>query len=191
MAGRIHCSKETAELLRKSCKEAWLEKRTDNLARGVNGSISSYWVNVRGDRAGSTTMGSTSAVEDLEVTNTYGTRLPGLTDKENRQVDWIVETLLCLLRQVVARRNALMSSKKDKTAPLKKNTDHGDIMIKTKRTPISEVLEIIALPKFDAKAAKNQEDPDKVEIPPVVIAQLHHYVSMIATMYNQNPFHNL
>ena len=64
-------------------------------------------------------------------------------------------------------------------------------MIKTKRTPISEVLEIIALPKFDAKAAKNQEDPDKVEIPPVVIAQLHHYVSMIATMYNQNPFHNL
>lgn len=57
-------------------------------------------------------------------------------------------------------------------------------------TPLEEVQEIIVLPDFDAKAAKKQQDPEIVEIPQDIIKQAHLLVSKIASMYNDNPFHN-
>eukprot|EP00797_Seminavis_robusta_P023348 Sro382_g131010.1 inhibited 3',5'-cyclic phosphodiesterase B (578) ;mRNA; r:20579-23566 len=47
---RIHCSKETAELLKEGGKESWIEKRHDVVhARGL-GELATYWVTVKGER---------------------------------------------------------------------------------------------------------------------------------------------
>ena len=56
--------------------------------------------------------------------------------------------------------------------------------------PLGEVVEVIALPEFDSKVSKRQQDPETVEIPSTVEDQLRHYVTCISVMYKQNAFHN-
>ena len=53
----------------------------------------------------------------------------------------------------------------------------------------SEVKEVIELPKFDKRAMRRQLDTDKVEISEEVIGQLREFISVIASYYNDNPFH--
>ena len=46
------------------------------------------------------------------------------------------------------------------------------------------------MPKFDARVAIAMEDHDTIEIDPNVIAELREYVTLIASAYRNNPFHN-
>jgi len=58
-------------------------------------------------------------------------------------------------------------------------------------TVLDEVTEIITLPTFDEEtAAGEQVDPETVELGDEVTKQLRHYVTSIASMYRDNPFHN-
>lgn len=98
--------------------------------------------------------------------------------KESRLVDWNVEVLGKLLKQVISRRNAL--GKQAATGEVKLERPDG-------QTVLEEVREIITLPKFDASAARKQEEK---ELNPVLKEQLHDYVSTLASMYRDNPFHN-
>ena len=122
-------------------------------------------------------------------------------DREERLVDWNVQMLLEFLKQIVARRNA-RNAKKDKASSrtarrgssreLKgTNTEEKGMAMPTMDdafNPLDEVREIIRLPEFDAKAAKNASA--EVEIDPVVVTQLSQYVSCVAKMYQKNSFHN-
>lgn len=83
--------------------------------------------------------------------------------KESRLVDWNVEILGKLLKHVIARRNAL--GRGPFAEEVKLDLPEG-------RTVLEEVREIITLPKFDASAAKKQEDPDKMELHPAVKEQV-------------------
>jgi hypothetical protein len=56
--------------------------------------------------------------------------------------------------------------------------------------PLNEVVEIINMPKFDARTQRNQLDPNSVELSVDVVTQLREYVEAIAAQYRQNPFHN-
>ncbi|CAB9519313.1 Receptor-type guanylate cyclase gcy [Seminavis robusta] len=102
-------------------------------------------------------------------------------NKESRLVDWNVEVLSKLLKHVIARRNALGLSAPDDEVKLERPDG---------QTVLEEVREIITLPKFDASAAKKQEDPEKMELDPLIKEQLHDYVSTLASYYRDNPFHN-
>jgi hypothetical protein len=53
-------------------------------------------------------------------------------------------------------------------------------------TVLDEARDVIILP---SEAAQYKQDPEKVVLPPQVIAQLRDYVVMIASMYRDNPFH--
>jgi hypothetical protein len=58
------------------------------------------------------------------------------------------------------------------------------------KTCLDEVTEVIKLPKFDAKLAALENNKKEVEISSEVSSQLREYVSVIASMYHDNPFHN-
>jgi len=92
---------------------------------------------------------------------------------------------LRLLKQIVARRKAC-------GLPLYGTTDVESSVhfAEEGKTTIDEVAEIITLPKFNAKAAAKQEDPDSIQLPRQIVDQLYDYVSNIAAIYNDNPFHN-
>jgi hypothetical protein len=58
------------------------------------------------------------------------------------------------------------------------------------QTCLDEVTEVITLPKFNAKAAALADEYKKVQISDTVRAQLREYVSIIASSYHENAFHN-
>ncbi|CAB9501451.1 Receptor-type guanylate cyclase gcy [Seminavis robusta] len=187
MAGRIHCSKETADLLKQGGKEAWLEKRKTQVAAKGKGPLTTYWINVKGDRDVASLADASAEFDDDELgaTRSYGKKILGLCDKTYRLIDWNVEMLLQILKQIVAQRAVAGLGK----ARLKRKSTFDDMA--SGQTPLEEVCEIIALPEFDdATAVMQQQDPDLVVIPDEVVSELHSLVSYIASMYNDNPFHN-
>jgi len=189
---RIHCSKETAALLTRAGKDSWLEKRVGQMDLKGKGSLETYWVTVKGDRAASVV--SIDCDEHLLQTESYGSNFPGLDEKTHRLINWNVEMLLRILKQIVARRNqsfkpfsSMTSSRKAKEGS---DTAFSSLGSLVEETPLDEVREIIHLPEFDKRKGGKQVELGKVEIPRLVVEQLHHLVSVIASLYNDNPFHN-
>jgi hypothetical protein len=57
-------------------------------------------------------------------------------------------------------------------------------------TPLEDVSEIITMPAFSEKVAKDEADPESIDLGDTIQAQLLEYVNTIASMYRDNPFHN-
>lgn len=107
-------------------------------------------------------------------------------NKHMRLIDYNVDLLAGLIKQVVARRRVLeLSGCYDDEKPLR----HVD-SIDRETTVIDEVTEVIQIPEFDSKAYKGYVDPDSLDLGATVMAQLKRYVTIIAAMYRNNPFHN-
>jgi len=175
--GRIHCSIETAEILKASGKENWLTKCENEAG------FSTYWVSMKEKAsAGSTGSGSFNT-GSVEMSTSA---LRQQDDKMSRLVQWNVETLLHIMKLIVLRRAAVKSAGASKL--VRKSSSCVELDVKA--TPLEEVREIIRLPEFDATSAQQQQDPIMVEIPSIVCAELHKLVATIAGMYNNNPFHN-
>lgn len=184
---KIQVSKETAEILMTNGKSSWLEKRADRINAKGKGILETYWLNTGSNRARSVASGCSSSDIDKAAHVGSKSQRSSVEARARRLINWNVETLLRLLRQIVAHREAKglePTSFKGSTA------GDPDRMIRKAATPLEEVEEIISLPKFNAKAAKKQKDPDSVEIPEVVVEELRSFVTAIAAMYRNNPFHN-
>jgi hypothetical protein len=101
-----------------------------------------------------------------------------------RLVDWNVEMLTHLLKQITASPiNAVESRSERKRLP-KLESELG-----ASATVLDEVTEIITLPGFDS-STKDHVDPAGIDIGPEVTKQLCEYVSFVAASYRKNPFHN-
>lgn len=81
--------------------------------------------------------------------------------------------------QIFARQKA--ATKTSKHAP-SYNPPEGT-------TCMDEVKEVIHMPKFDAKRAHG-DDFKRIQIDAGILQELGDYVTGIAKMYKQNPFHN-
>jgi len=55
---------------------------------------------------------------------------------------------------------------------------------------LEEIVEIISMPKFDAGAARGEADWQTIDIGEEAQNELREYVSLIASMYRENPFHS-
>ncbi len=108
-----------------------------------------------------------------------------LQPKIQRLVGWNVEILKKMLQQIVANRNAA-NNKRSHDAQLQRL----EVDINRRKDLMGEVTEIVALPKFDPKAHRNQENPSKIQIPDKVVDQLRMYVSSVAALHRDNQFHN-
>ena len=58
------------------------------------------------------------------------------------------------------------------------------------RALVDDVTEVIELPAFDAEMFVASVDPKTVELKENVVNQLREYVTIIASTYRENPFHN-
>jgi hypothetical protein len=107
-------------------------------------------------------------------------------------VEWNVGTLLHLLQEIVARREALIDSSRGrpKVVPEEHVCSDEVALSNQNKLPLDEVKEIIHLPEFNMPAAKRQRRPEEIEIPNHVIDQLRRLVHKIASLYHDNPFHN-
>lgn len=180
---RIHASKGTAQLLINAGKEAWLEKLDTPSHLKGKGLFQTFFVNPHGDRAltimSSFELNMNDPVEALRQDESdFYDDVQGVDDRTNRLINWNVEMLLQLMKQVAASPNNDPASPADSQA--------GELELRM--NPLDEVREIIALPDFDKSSVRR--DPEDIRLPHDVVKQLHGLVSKIALMYNDNPFHN-
>mmetsp|Transcript_23254 Transcript_23254/g.55005 ORF Transcript_23254/g.55005 Transcript_23254/m.55005 type:complete len:288 (+) Transcript_23254:481-1344(+) len=178
--GRIQCSEETAELLISSGKADWLIKRESKVSAKGKGELQTYFLNVSSKGS----QGSAS-FHEMEVPDQEASR--------QRLIEWNVQSMLAILKQIVARRMAAAASKSvvhESFKVVKSRTASIDASLADTKNTIDEVVEIITLPKYKSKVVAKQEDPDSVKLYPDVKKQLHAFVSAIAEGYRDNHFHN-
>ena len=194
--GCIQLSSVTAELLVQAGKHSWVKQRDECIIAKGKGSMQTYWLSNGRDYRDATTVGTESDrrsnssflgagmdYDDFVVQTDHHGQLVALTQQTRRLIDWNVEQLVGLLRQIVARRSA---SKSQLPAQIKDFTK-----VNTIKSPIDEVQEIITLPEFDILAFDQQRiHVAEMEISFVVVEQLKEFVIWVASMYKNNPFHN-
>lgn len=144
----------------------------------------------RGSTATNTTSSSISDTSERNATmlSPVVTRLSssagvGISKKDDRLVNWIVDLLQENIRKLVATRvqdSGVSGGSRSLRFKARKDA-----------TSLDEVVEKIAMPNFNAEHFISPEDARKVNIDPEVTAQLHALVTAIASMYKDNPFHNV
>ena len=197
LRNKIHLSHETAELLHQAGKSNWARRRTETVMAKGKGEMQTFWL-VTDEELAMHQEGETLKTAPLPIVKAMqpriGTNASNISDPEStlpprikRLVDWNVDVLKRLLKQIVANRNAIGNQQYATTdqVMMKLEVDIGcDTYV------LNEVTEIIKLPHFDHRLHKKQENPNKIELPKEVEDQLRLYVSSIAAMHRDNPFHN-
>jgi 3'5'-cyclic nucleotide phosphodiesterase/Adenylate and Guanylate cyclase catalytic domain len=192
---RIHISQETADLLVVSGKSHWVVSREDKVVAKGKGELTTYWL-VPKDETAQSVLGGSDTVDGDQ----YERLAPGMggeqlaqtlpnsakNQKIQRMIDWNCDILMQLLRLVVAKREALGEESMRLVGD--SNLDNLESDIGHVGSAVTEIHEMIELPGYDSAAY--QIDPESVIINDDVAAQLHSYVTVIASMYRDNPFHN-
>lgn len=182
----IQCSQATADLLIQAGKEYWIRPRKDPVHAKGKGKMNTYWVCPfarKGDSASSSQTAGSHNEYFPRTSVAYGNRDRDLiaSVKQDRLVDWICELLSEHIKVILASRN--VSSGKQKSTVLDFKPNPGQIIL-------DEIAESIALPEFDPRKASEAANHLSVEIDGSVCAQLREFVSVIASSYRDNPFHN-
>jgi Adenylate and Guanylate cyclase catalytic domain len=103
----------------------------------------------------------------------------GDMNRQERLIDWNVDVLTALLRQIIAQRKA-------KRTP----TEDLNLTFHKEGTVLEEITEIIRLPQFAPDDTLVDLDHEEIELDELVESQLREYVTMVACMYRDNFFHN-
>lgn len=146
--------------------------------------MNTYWVCPfarKGDSASSSQTAGSQNEYFPRTSIAYGNRDLIASVKQDRLVDWICE----LLREHIKVIMASKSSSSGKQNP-------SNIVVKPKpgQIVLDEIAESIALPEFDPRKASEAANHQSVEVDEIVCSQLREFVSLIASSYRDNPFHN-
>ncbi len=108
------------------------------------------------------------------------------TDKLGRLIDWNTDVLLQHVKAIVARRR-LAKHRRGMAFSLPE-PEGGKVG--SDRTVLDEVTEIIPMPNFEPRVEAAITDPTKIKVNSKVTSQLRQFITLIASMYHENPFHN-
>ncbi len=180
---KIQLSQETAALLIAAKKKDWVSPREDKIIAKGKGELQTYWLSMgspRSEVSNRITEEDVNAVhsalqENVESFEVAQEAREIFDSKTTRLIDWNVDVLTRLLKNIVAHRNDPRKHHKRAHVNEKQfqSLDH---------TVLDEVKEVITLPTFDAQGAVLLEDPDETKIDVLVIKQLRGYVCNIAAV---------
>jgi hypothetical protein len=192
LKNRIHCSKETAELLVQQGKRKWLEAREDKVIAKGKGELSTFWISSKEDsRKAGSSLGDPETEDNGNLEEGQRKKqskmdlaATELASKNERLAGWISELLLLLLKQLVASRPPKKVTQEEKHAIHQlEQVIGGD-----ERTILEETPSYVSLPEFEDDFVASSLDD--VELGPKVEIQLKKYVLAVASLYHDNPFHN-
>jgi hypothetical protein len=187
--GKMNCiqmSEETAELLIAAGKSKWVKPREDHVYAKGKGKMQTFFLEINraqdSNSIHSSEEGTTTVVEKKELALAISN---DILAKNARLIEWNIEVMLRLLKQIVARRTALEDVNKYGL----ENFKSEDLLKRGQTHPFEEVKEIIEMPniKWSSEANNNTES---TELDQVIAEQLRDYLVHICSMYHENPFHN-
>ncbi|KAL3911621.1 MAG: hypothetical protein SGILL_007208, partial [Bacillariaceae sp.] len=181
-AGRIHLSKETADLLIARGKGHWVEKREDAVTLKGLGNLNTYWLNFQSDDGTSFT-DVTSEADSVggDMLTLASPDLSQMKARKSNLVRWHKEVLSMTLKKIIALRN--------------RNQASNPVMMDKMALEQAEIDAIFgnAMPSkcINFPIIHVPIEGNDVELGSTVEDQLARYVMDIADTYNQNPFHNV
>jgi hypothetical protein len=184
--GKIHVSEETARLIKAAGKGHWVTARGETVSAKGKGVLATYFVSIstsnkktsRSSEASSRNEGDSSASQELSNSSSSQNMKTLLCDKTTRLIEWNVDILLRLLKEIAAHRQALEELAGNTSA-----TFDPPCEAKSSKRAFHEVQEIIALPEFNPEVIRKELTPADVELDESVATQLRNYVTNIAVMY--------
>eukprot|EP00980_Cylindrotheca_fusiformis_P020671 scaffold7707_cov72-Cylindrotheca_fusiformis.AAC.1 len=102
--------------------------------------------------------------------------------KTERLVQWNVALLTSLLQQIIASRGGVVKQIKPPSSE--------ERTIGTNGTVLEEFTPIIPLKRFEAQDLQQRQRPSSIKISDKVKCELRGYLSNVASMYKDNPFHS-
>ena len=183
---RIHVSEATAELLRTAGKGNWISPRESLVDAKGKGSMQTYWVYTKGETTKSSGVASSTGSDTTDEQDGVNDVISQAEKQREhlRVVDWTVEVLQSLLKEVIARRRSMKVMPDDDY-----NISLEEEEIENRRVnPIEEVEDTFRLPKYTP--TKEDVDPSDIVINDEILKQLREFVMDISDTYNANPFHN-
>jgi 3'5'-cyclic nucleotide phosphodiesterase len=171
--GRIMCSQKTADLLISSGYKHWLRQRSELVAIKGKGEMQCYWCHPYTN--------DTSANRRESLTSDHSATLLLSRKGQVQLIQWVADMLQGILREVVVRRLIINSTKTDPDTAL-----FDSMVFSCPRDEVSETITIRNALDETANSSSFFHD----ELPKAVVSQLMDYISTIASLYQNNPFHN-
>ena len=205
MRSRIQLSIDTAALLKKQGRSKWVSERDERIPVHGKGKMQTFWLETKVEsKQRELKVKREMALEGLEE-QAPGKDENDLDDslvleevmdeedfdpatsmsKTERLVEWNVQMLTGLLKQIIASRGNL------KTKPRKMAQAEQSLMTDNAgSTVLEEFKEIITLPNVTSKDLQKRLDPHAIRLDPEVVSQLRTLLIHIAGFYKPNAFHN-
>mmetsp|Transcript_1046 Transcript_1046/g.2212 ORF Transcript_1046/g.2212 Transcript_1046/m.2212 type:complete len:1145 (-) Transcript_1046:169-3603(-) len=187
--GMIHISQSTAELLQEAGKGHWIIPREDKVVAKGKGELITYWMKIQNNtniKSGAKLeTSSSSGNRDLSTSYLDATEESSSKDETRRRlIDWNVEMFKGLLTSIHASRRQVSPTNGCSNELGKLES----LYMATGTFPFDEVQEAIKFPSFEAKAHAIEEGD--LILDDKVVDQLRQYVTVVASLYNENSFHN-
>jgi Adenylate and Guanylate cyclase catalytic domain len=193
--GRIQVSEQTADLLFAASKDNWLIKREDKIDAKGKGKLQTYWLDIKGNKQGSTSdmsSGNNGSTDDSTSIGQQGGTFEvnetekGISWQHAKLVNFNTDCLVQLLKQISARRavsKELYNGFTSETSTRSK---------KVTETVRDEIEECIQLPAFNPGIERSRPmDAENIALAPFVVEELRAYLTEICKRYNKsNYFHN-
>jgi hypothetical protein len=174
LAGKIHMSSDTAELLVAAGKQHWVVPREDKIVAKGKGEMDTFWLtlsNRNSNSLGGTSHHTQTLTEDNNKSSMWGDDVPSgynsIDTGTQRLVKWQVDVLYSFLERIATQRPPQNNRK-----ALAKDDNFA-----TGLGVLEEVQEIISMPAFAFETSK-----EKVALDPMVKSELSDFVYVIATM---------
>eukprot|EP00980_Cylindrotheca_fusiformis_P017450 scaffold5439_cov132-Cylindrotheca_fusiformis.AAC.9 len=200
---KIHLSKETADILTGMGKGHWIIPRGDKVTAKGKGELETFWLkNIKGGEGRAAIDSSESDETHVQgdqmmdsegegrssLQSTVERRIKASNDKKvERLINWNVDVLFSLLQQVAQQRHDAEIEPDPEDAIAELEEELSVPVSESGRTALDEVVEIIELPRFNASSRGTTM---MVTLSNEVQEQLREYVRTVASMYNENSFHN-
>jgi hypothetical protein len=182
---QIQVSQETSELLVAAGRGDWLTARETKVEAKGKGELQTYWLSVPSPQYISSGpivgRGEASGKFDLPVVPKES------EEKRNRVAEWTVEVLARLLKEMVAGREA-RSVQPDPRSKIEE-MELSYTINKGEKNVIDEVAEYVVLPNYK-QCQTITKSAAEISLGDKVMNELRSYVQTIASLYNDNPFHN-
>jgi hypothetical protein len=196
---RIHVSKETAKCLIDVGKGHWVKLQDDSVTLKGKGTLQTFWTSPSPSGGTSRTQSLSASASwddptDINADNTEENdkRLTegqlermkaSRLERMSRLVDWNVEVLYILLRNLVASRQS-----SNAVAQAKASLTPTEAHLTQKKTVIHEMTDVLTLPHYcDSEQCC---DRSSFTMPHAIKEQLREFVLRIAHLYRDVPFHN-
>ena len=197
LVNQIQVSEETAKLITNAGKEHWLMAREDQVVAKGKGMLSTFLLKIPGDQFSSDKYSEgNSSCHDTATLSTQD------RNKSSRLIDWFVEVLSSLLKQVLLQRSregrkvlklkdlALLEATVNQRLASSKYMD--------RKATIRELTDMLPWPSLGQhKSTKDvfahhilEGDEEKAELPRPVLEELGLFVAKIASLHGDHAFHN-